>query len=188
MGYQKYIKELYTKPKKELGAVYKERLIQLRRAPTVHTIEKPTRIDKARQYGYKAKQGFFIVRVKVNRGGKKRHHIMGGRKPARSHAQLLLSKNHQLIAEERASRNHVNAEVLGSYWVGEDGLAVWYEIVMADRNKVASYKGYSWLTNTKGRAFRAITSAGRKMRGLRHKGKGAEKARPSLHANKGRGN
>ncbi len=188
MGYIKYLKQAYQEPKESLGPILKERLIQLRREPTVNTIENPTRIDKARQYGYKAKQGFFIVRVKVNRGGKKRHHLMGGRKPARSHAQLILSKNHRMIAEERATRNHPNAEVLGSYWIAEDGLSRWYEIVMADRNKVSTYKGYEWLTNTRGRAFRGITSAGRKMRGLRHKGKGAEKMRPSLNANKGRGN
>lgn len=188
MGYLKYVQKLYQKPKDSLGPVYKERLIKLRRAPTVHRVENPTRPDKARQYGYKAKKGFFVVSVKINRGGKKRHHLMSGRKPVKSHSQLLLSKNHQTIADERASRDFPNAEVLGSYWIAEDGLHVWYEVVLADRNQVSTYKGYEWLTNTRGRAFRGITSSSRRSRGLRHKGKGAEKLRPSLNAHKGLGN
>lgn len=188
MGYTKYIQKLYKQPKKALGDVWKNRLVEVRREETVTRLEHPTRIDKARGYGFKAKKGFFVVRVKVNRGGKKRHHIMGGRKPKRSHDQLLLSKNHQIIAEERASRKYLNSEVLGSYWVTKDGLSVWYEVVMADRQKVGTYKGYEWLLNSKGKAFRGTTSAGRKYRGLRKKGKGSEKTRPSLNANKGRGN
>ncbi len=40
------------------------------------------------------------------------------------------------------------------------------------------------IAKKKGRAFRGLTSAGRKSRGLRRKGKGAEKVRPSLRANK----
>ena len=40
--------------------------------------------------------------------------------------------------------------------------------------------------SNKGRAFRGLTSAGKKSRGLRNKGKGAEKIRPSLKSNKRR--
>ena len=188
MGYTKYVQKLYKKPKQALGELWRERLVQVRREPTVTRLEKPTRIDKARSYGYKAKQGFFVARVKVSRGGKQRHHIMGGRKPRRSHAKLVLSKNRQAIAEERASRKYLNAEVLGSYWLTKDGLTEWFEVVLADRKKVSTYKGYEWLANSRGKAFRGLTSAGRKFRGLRNKGKGAEKIRPSLRANKKRGN
>ena len=39
----------------------------------------------------------------------------------------------------------------------------------------------------KGRAERGKTSAGKRGRGLHNKGKGAEKLRPSLKANKNRG-
>ncbi|MBT92991.1 MAG: 50S ribosomal protein L15e, partial [Euryarchaeota archaeon] len=38
-----------------------------------------------------------------------------------------------------------------------------------------------------GRAYRGKTSAGKRGRGLMNKGKGAEKLRPSLKANKNRG-
>ncbi|MEK6941141.1 MAG: 50S ribosomal protein L15e [Nanoarchaeota archaeon] len=188
MGYQKYVQALYKKPKVGLGGLWKERLIQLRREQTVNRIEHPTRIDKARQYGYKAKKGFSIVRVKVNRGGKLRPRFMSGRKPVNYRRKFVLKKNHQIIAEEKAARKCRNCEVLGSYWVSKDGLYIWYEIVLADREKVSTYKGYEWVGRTVGKAHRGITSAGRKYRGLRHKGKGTEKIRPSLRANKGRGN
>ncbi|MCD6222908.1 MAG: 50S ribosomal protein L15e, partial [Thermoplasmata archaeon] len=42
----------------------------------------------------------------------------------------------------------------------------------------------NWIVHDRGRAFRGKTSAGKKGRGLRNKGKGAEKARPSVRANK----
>jgi len=41
-------------------------------------------------------------------------------------------KSTQLIAEERAARKYPNLVVLGSYWVGEDGMYEWYEVVMVD--------------------------------------------------------
>jgi large subunit ribosomal protein L15e len=44
----------------------------------------------------------------------------------------------------------------------------------------------NWVTNvsTKRRVLRGKTSAGQRGRGLRHKGKGAEKIRPSRRANR----
>jgi len=86
-------------------------------------------------------------------------------------------------------KKYVNCEVLNSYYVVKDGKHYWYEVILVDRVQVSTYKGYSWLTpgGNKGRVYRGITSAGRKSRGLRNKGKGAEKIRPSLRANKRRG-
>ena len=188
MSFTSSLQKTYTKPKKNLGALWKERLVQIRQEPTVNKLEHPTRIDKARSYGFKAKQGFFIARVKVTRGGKFRPHFMGGRKPVHARHRMIIKRNRRSIAEERASRVFTNAEVLGSYWLARDGLHEWFEVILADRNKVSTYKGYEWIKNTHGRAFRGLTSAGRKYRGLRHKGKGSEKTRPSLNANQGRGN
>jgi large subunit ribosomal protein L15e len=46
-----------------------------------------------------------------------------------------------------------------------------------------------WITDVsnKRRVLRGKTSAGQKGRGLRHKGKGAEKIRPSIRAKQSRG-
>ena len=47
-------------------------------------------------------------------------------------------------------------------------------------------KDLNWISTGKhkGRVFRGLTSAGKKSRGMRGKGKGREKVRPSLGANK----
>ena len=98
---------------------------------------------------------------------------------------MILRKNYQLIAEERAARKYKNCEVLNSYEVGNDGKNYWFEIILVERNhpNIRNNPNYANLAKKQGRAHRGLTSAGRKMRGLRHKGKGAEKARPSRRAN-----
>ena len=63
MFYQK-IKENWRGLSKELK---QERLIQWRKEGSVVRVVKPMRLDRARALGYRAKQGIFIVRVKVNR-------------------------------------------------------------------------------------------------------------------------
>ena len=73
-----------------------------------------------------------------------------------------------------------------SYEIALDGRHYWYEVILVDRIQVGKYKGMEWLLKgkNKGRVFRGKTSAGRKSRGLHSKGKGREKIRPSLRANK----
>ncbi len=41
---------------------WRKRLAEWRKEPAVLRIDRPTRIDRARSLGYKAKQGFLIVR------------------------------------------------------------------------------------------------------------------------------
>jgi large subunit ribosomal protein L15e len=38
----------------------------------VHRASRPSRPDKARRLGYKAKQGYVIYRIRVRRGGRKK--------------------------------------------------------------------------------------------------------------------
>jgi len=65
-----YIAEAWKRPfEGELGQVMKMRLIKWRRQPSIVRVEKPTRLDRARALGYKAKQGFVVVRVRVRKVG-----------------------------------------------------------------------------------------------------------------------
>jgi len=48
------------------------RVWEYRQLPSVCRVTRPTRPDKARRLGYKAKQGFCIYRARVRRGGRKR--------------------------------------------------------------------------------------------------------------------
>ncbi|AGK62052.1 LSU ribosomal protein L15E [Archaeoglobus sulfaticallidus PM70-1] len=182
-----YIREAWKNPK---GSYVAElmwvRLQKWRRDPAVVRVERPTRLDRARTLGYKAKRGIIVVRVRVRRGGR---HITRFRKGRKTKNMLVNKrtpkKSLQRIAEERAARKYRNMEVLNSYWVGEDGKYKWFEVILVDRDSpdIKADKDLSWICRQKGRAFRGLTSAGKKGRGLRNRGRGAEKVRPSLRAN-----
>ncbi len=180
----KYVRDLWKKPKENLGKIQKDRLIQWRKEPVTLRIDRPTRIDRARSLGYKAKKGFIVVRQKVLRGGRKRPTIRKGRRPKHYGQRKDLDKAYQQVAEERAQRKFINCTVLNSYWVGQDGNYFWYEIILVDRASptIMADPTINWICNQKGRAARGLTSAGKHTRGLRNKGKGAEKLRPSRSA------
>ncbi|RLI41813.1 50S ribosomal protein L15e [Candidatus Bathyarchaeota archaeon] len=187
----KYIAEAWTKPEESfVDELMRQRLIEWRKQPTVTRIEKPTRLDRARKLGYKAKQGFIVVRVRVRRGGLRKRRPRAGRRPKRMGVKKYKpAKSLRLIAEERAARKFPNLEVLNSYWVGEDGRSKWFEVIMVDPSHpvVKTDKDVNWICQKqhKRRVFRGLTSAGKKVRGLRRKGRGAEKVRPSRKAAKG---
>lgn len=184
----KYMAEAWKRPEASfVKEIMKQRAIQWRRQPTIIRVERPTRLDRARKLGYKAKQGFVIVRVRVRRGWLKRSRPKAGRRPKRMGVtKIKLAKSLRLVAEERADRKFPNLEVLNSFWVWEDGRYKWYEIIMVDPHHpvIQSDENINWICESvhRGRVFRGLTSAGKKMRGLRHKGRGAEKVRPSRGA------
>ncbi|ODS35005.1 MAG: 50S ribosomal protein L15e [Candidatus Altiarchaeales archaeon WOR_SM1_86-2] len=167
-----------------------ERKIQWRKSSPVVRLERPLRIDKARRYGYKAKQGFIAARARVRKGGRRKSRPVKGRKPAGMGVKKITpAKSIQRMAEERTQRKFPNLEVLASYWLWEDGQYKWYEVILLDPNHPVIKKDndVSWITEKqhKGRVFRGLTPSGKKGRGLRKRGMGAEKLRPSIRA-KGR--
>jgi large subunit ribosomal protein L15e len=113
----------------------RELAIKWRREPSVVRIEKPTRLDRARRLGYKAKQGFVIVRVKVRRGGARKPRPRSGRRQkAMGVKKYTRAKSLKKIAIERAARKFPNLTPLNAYWVWEDGQQVWFEVIMVDKN------------------------------------------------------
>jgi len=192
MGYYKYVSEAWKRPRESLGKIWQQRLMEWRAQPTVFRIDKPTRIDRARSLGYKAKPGFIMARVRVRKGGRERPRHKQGRKPSKAgFVKFYPKKSWQWIAEEKAARTFPNLEVLNSYYVGNDGVQQWFEIILLDSHHPAIIgdKDVCWICRpeNRGRVFRGLTSAGKSSRGLRWKGKGAEKARPSLAARGRRG-
>lgn len=184
MSMYKYIRDAWKQPKKNLAELWKERLVEWRQDPVTKRIDKPTRIDRARSLGYKAKQGYIVVRQRVLRGGRMKPTPRRGRKTKRYGRRKVLSMNYQQIAEIRAQKDYKNCSVLNSYWVAEDGNYKWYEVILVDRAhpEIIADPKINWICDKKGRAARGLTSAARKARGLRKKGKGSEKTRPSLRA------
>ncbi len=186
MGMYKYIREAWKQPGQSIEFL-RERMRQWKTEDATIRIERPTRLDRARSLGYKAKQGYLVVRQRVSRGGRQRPRSdLGGRRPKRMTRRKDLKISYQVVAEQRASQKFPNAEVLNSYFVGKDGRNYWYEIILIDRAHPAilADEKISWIASKKGRVHHGVTAAGKRSRGiLTNKGKGAEKLRPSLRAN-----
>lgn len=182
----KYIAEAWGKPSRSfVDELMHQRLIEWRRQSAITRIEKPTRLDKARKLGYRAKQGFVLARIRVRRGGLRKQRPKAGRRPKRMGVKKFKpSKSLRLIAEERVGRKFPNLEVLNSYWVGEDGVSKWFEVIMVDPQHpvIKADENINWICQKQHhrRVFRSLTSAGKRVRSLRRRGRGAEKFRPSL--------
>lgn len=162
-GLYQQIRNLWKKPKVSMKSSVKERLIKWRREPSFKKIDRPTRLDKARARGYKAKQGFIIVRGRIRKGGRKRP-LYGkrGRKPSKAGlVKYTPKKSLQRIVEERVQKKYPNLEVLGSYSVGGDGKYKWFETILVDPNNPAikKDKNIKWITEKKHRkrVFRGLT-------------------------------
>ncbi len=189
-GLYQYLREAWKKPDTSYESPQWRRLIEWRREGSIVRIEKPTRVDRAHALGYKAKPGFIVVRAKVRKGGRRKQRPNAGRKPSKMGVNKITgAKSIQRMAEERVARHYPNMEVLNSYKVGADGKYHYYEVILVDRSHpaIVNDDNINWICEEKGRAFRGKTSAGKKGRGLRNKGKGAEKIRPSIKSHNRRG-
>lgn len=134
MSLYSHISEAWKRPRKSYVAeLNRRRMITWRRQPTVVRVGRPTRLNRARSLGYKAKQGFVTVRVKVNKSSFRKLRPRSGRRPKRMGViGHTLRKSLQVVAEEKASSKYPNLEVLGSYWAGQDGRQKWFEVILVD--------------------------------------------------------
>jgi len=166
MGLYKYISALWKKPHD--SEAWKPRLIEWRKAPSTVRIERPTRLDRARSLGYRAKEGIIVVRQRVQRGGHKRERIKAGRRSKRFTMRKNLKMSYQTIAEQRVARKYRNMEVLNSYWVAQDSNYYWYEVIMVDplHPQIATDSTLKWVAEKqhKARVFRGLTSSAKKSR------------------------
>merc|ERR1712088_593837 len=88
-----------------------------RHLPSIHRAVTPTRPAKARQMGYKAKQGFSVFRVRVRRGCRKRLAPKGA----------TYGK-----AVNEGVKSLGGLRVMNSYWVGQDSTYKYFEVIMVD--------------------------------------------------------
>ncbi|ELZ72880.1 50S ribosomal protein L15e [Haloferax sp. Atlit-10N] len=192
-SFYSHIKEAWKTPKEgKLAELQWQRKQEWREQGAIERIERPTRLDKARELGYKAKQGIVVVRVSVRKGGARKQRHKAGRRTKRQGVNRIgRRKSIPRIAEERASRKHPNLRVLNSYGVGQDGSQKWQEVILVDPEHPAIQNDddLNWICDNThdGRAFRGLTNAGKKNRGLQNRGKGTEHIRPSIRAGNGRG-
>jgi large subunit ribosomal protein L15e len=183
MGMYKAIRESTKNVSPELR---RTRLAEWRKTNSIERIKRPTNLARARSLGYRAKEGIILARVRVPRGGRKRPMIKKGRRSKTRRMKKILDMNYQTVCEQRANKKFINCEVLNSYFVAKDGKSYWYEVILIDVNSpsIKKDKVLNWITKKKhtGRVYRGLTSSARRSRGLRNKGKGSEKARPSHNA------
>ena len=192
-SFYSHIRDAWKTPDEgKLAELQWQRQQEWREEGAVERIERPTRLDRARSLGYKAKQGVVVARVSVRKGGARKTRFKAGRRSKRQGVtRITRRKNIQRIAEERASRTFPNLRVLNSYPVGQDGSQKWTEIILLDPNHPAIQNDddLNWICDDSqdGRAFRGKTAAGQRGRGLDTRGKGAEHVRPSVSSGQGRG-
>lgn len=140
MGMYKYVGQTWNRREKTDFEQYLRHLaIKWRREPTVHRIDHPTRIERARALGYKAKQGYVVVRVRIRKGGARKPRPRAGRRQkalgVTKYTRAVSLKN---IAEEKAKKRFPNLRVLNSYYVWEDGMNHWFETILRDPHNPVS--------------------------------------------------
>ena len=121
------------------------RAIQMRKEPAMLRLERPSRIDRARSLGYKAKEGVVVVRARVSRGGMRKPRPTSGRRP--KHMGVLKIKSDvssQAVAERRVSERYRNMKMLGSYPIWKDGRFAWFECVLVDPLHPSIAKDYNY--------------------------------------------
>ncbi len=175
------MKDAFQQGYKERSQLYKERLAQWNKEPSVFKVERPTNIARARELGYKAKQGIVIARVRVGKGKSKRPGKRLHRKPTKIGKFYSYNKSLQAVAEERAARRFTNCEVLNSYFVGDTGQRKFFEVILLDRSipSITKDPQYANIVAQRNRAYRGLTMAGRRHRGISRKVAGTNKNRPS---------
>ena len=125
--------QVWLKMWKENAPELRAKAIEWRKQNALVRINRPSRLQKARRLGYKAKQGIVVVRMRVGRGNMRRKRPVAGRRP--KHLGVLRIKpalSMQRVAERRVLERHPNMKLLGSYYLYQDGVYLWYEIILAD--------------------------------------------------------
>lgn len=168
---RKNTKKLKREKRKE---ILQQRRSEWKKEQVIKRVENPSKPDRARELGYKAKQGVTIARARVRRGGRRKKRPSKGRRPKRMGVNKITpEKSIQSMAEERTARKFPNLEVLNSYKIGEDGEHHYFEIILVDPNHpvIQNDPDLKWITNSSqtGRVHRGLTSAGKSSRGLRRK-------------------
>ncbi|MFH7835708.1 MAG: 50S ribosomal protein L15, partial [Candidatus Aenigmatarchaeota archaeon] len=75
------MRKIWRERNEELIKNLRKRAIEWRKEKSIVRVDRPLRLDRARSLGYKAKQGFIVVRVRVRKGGFSKPRPRSGRRP-----------------------------------------------------------------------------------------------------------
>ncbi|CAH8457127.1 unnamed protein product [Schistosoma rodhaini] len=174
MGAYKFMQELYRRKQSDvMRYIQRMRCWEYRQSHAIVRVTRPSRPDRARRLGYKAKQGYVIYRIRIRRGGRKRQVPKGatyGKPAGEGVNQLKNQRSIQAVAEERVGRKCGALRILNSYWVGEDSTFKFFEVICIDpfHKAIRRDPQIRWIckAHQKHREMRGLTSAGSKSRGL----------------------
>jgi len=128
-----YQDKIWIRLWRENAPELRERVIRWRKQNAITRIERPSRIQRARRLGYKAKQGIIVVRMRVGTGGMRKQRPTGGRRPKHlGVTRIKADDNMKTVAERRVLERYPNMKLLGSYYIYKDGKHYWFEIILAD--------------------------------------------------------
>ena len=119
----------------------RQRIVSWRKQNAITRIDRPSRIERARRLGYKAKQGIVVVRMRVGTGGMRKKRPQGGRRPKHlGVTKIKAAINMRTVAENRVLERYPNMRLVGSYFVYKDGVHYWFEVILADVMHPRIYK------------------------------------------------
>lgn len=125
--------QVWTKLWRDNAPELRSRVVEWRKDDAITRIDKPSRIQRARRLGYKAKQGIITVRMRVGTGGMRRQRPRGGRRPKHLGVTRIKGDDSmKTVAERRVLERHPNMRLLGSYFIYKDGAHYWFEVILAD--------------------------------------------------------
>ena len=111
----------------------RDRVVGWRKQNAITRIDRPSRIQRARRLGYKAKQGIVVVRMRVGTGGMRKQRPRGGRRPKHlGVTRIKADDSMKTVADRRVLERYPNMRLLGSYFVYKDGMHYWFEVILAD--------------------------------------------------------
>merc|ERR1711939_1101627 len=167
MGAYAYLAELSNRKQSDVARfLSRVRCWNYRQLNVIHRATRPSR-------PYKAKQGFVVYRVRVRRGNRKKQVAKGatfGKPTNQGVNQLKFQRSLRSVAEERVARRCGGLRVLNSYWINQDGVYKYFEVILVDPSHKAIRRDarINWICDAvhKRRETRGLTSAGEKSRGI----------------------
>jgi len=125
--------QVWLKLLKDNSPEIRNRAVQWRKQNAIIRIDKPSRIQRARRLGYKAKQGIIVIRMRVGTGGMRKKRPRGGRRPKHlGVTRIKADVSMKEVAENRVLERYPNMKLLGSYFLYKDGMHYWFEVILAD--------------------------------------------------------
>ncbi|MCS7133424.1 MAG: hypothetical protein RMI43_01240 [Candidatus Caldarchaeum sp.] len=129
----KLVGELWRERPEALKVLLRKRMVEWRKERAVERVDTPLRLDRARSLGYKAKQGYVVLRVRVRRGGfSKPRPRAGRRQKALGVVRHKVNVSMKEEAIQKVRKHFPNLKPLGAYPLTQDSLYRWYEVVAFD--------------------------------------------------------